>query len=136
MPKKYSVEALARRRERAERLGFLQPGAYVALPWPLKERAKAVVKSIVVHAEHKPLNKRPPHYARVATHHAAHDGMITEMQAPEAQNIHRCANSARHDWHADTLQRSEPWVVSLGGEVACGANSLCGRSGLPQQCVC
>ena len=116
MPQKYSVEALARRRERAERLGFLQPGAYIAVPRPLKERAKAVVKSIVVHAEHNSLNKRPSHYARVATHHAAHDGMFTEMKAVEAQNTHRCANSAKHEWHVDTRQRSEPWVEELGAE--------------------
>ena len=69
-----------------------------------------------MHAEHNSLNKRPSHYARVATHHAAHDGMITEMQAVEAQNIHQCANSEKHRCHVDTLQRGEPWVVNLGAE--------------------
>ena len=102
------MEASARRRARAERLGFLQPGAYVAVPRSLKECAKAVVRSIVVHAEHNSLNKRPSHYARVATLHAAHDGLINKIQSEEAQNIHQCANAAKHEWQSATLQRNEP----------------------------
>ncbi len=63
----------------------------MAVPRMLKERAKTVVKSLVVHAKHNPRNKQPSHYARVATYHAAHDGLITKLQADEVQYTHHRA---------------------------------------------
>ena len=55
MPKRVLGGGAGAASARAERLGFLQPGAYVAVPRLLKERAKAVVRSIVVHVEHNSL---------------------------------------------------------------------------------
>lgn len=111
MPKKYSAEALAKRRDRAIRFGFLKPGAYVAVPRAIKERVKDIAESLATHSEHNLLNKQPSHFARVATCHAARDGLITKAHADKAQYSHRRANAAKHDWtKQDPLQLTDPWA--------------------------
>ncbi len=70
MPHIRSAGAAAARRERAARLGFLQPVSsghrHVLVRTQIADRAKSVVKSLSLHAEHVRLTGLPHHFAKQA----------------------------------------------------------------------
>jgi len=119
MPRKFSPEKLAARRDRAVRLGFVKvvPDGmrHILVPAGLATRAKASVRSLALHVEHNFFNGRPAHYARHATSFAAVSGHITKVQEHTAHAAHKAANRAKHSWGTpldlDPVQHDDPWAA-------------------------
>jgi len=95
----HSLAALVKRRERASMRGYVcaKPRSgmkYVEVCEKVAVRAKVIIKSLEVHNNHEEAVGQRCHFARVATHAAAH--LLSDHEHQEALRNHRAAGRAKH----------------------------------------
>ena len=94
-----SPAAREARRQRAIARGYAcpqlcEPGhRFVRVPTDMVQRAKHMLRSLVIHDKHDDANGRHAHYARDAARRALDD----PLQREAALAVHRRANAAKHN---------------------------------------
>ena len=100
MPHCHSAPATAARRQRAIARGFVAPcpqgHRFVAARADIADRARAVSRSLAVHADHCKIAGRPMHSAIAAA--TAARPTIGKALFEEARDIHKARNRAAHAW--------------------------------------
>jgi hypothetical protein len=100
MPHTHSVEAIFRRRQRAERRGYFcsAPSGFrhVLVEAPLRQQAKVMAQSLAQHAEDERLTGIASHYARDVAARAVRFGHGDDRSLGLALQLHRSANRAKH----------------------------------------
>ena len=99
MPGVRSADSHLRRQERAIDRGFITPRprhgyGWIEVPMELAGRARTMVKSLEVHAQHNRAIPAPKHFAR----DAALQAPLAAEQCLQALRLHRQANRAKHSW--------------------------------------
>ena len=128
MPHVYSEEARVRRRDRAARLGYVEPRPkghrYILVEARYEQAVRAACGSLRMHFEHDDLTKEQHHHGRLATLCAKQFGAIGENEFDEANRWHRRAGRLKHGisrWRVkpdasddvgdtDVVYMNDPWA--------------------------